>query len=112
MTDLPAYRAPRWLPGGHLQTVWPALLAPRARVALRRERWTTPDGDFIDVDRVDAPPGAAAPLVVLFHGLEGSAESPYACALMAAVAGRGWRGAVAHFRGCGGELNLAPRAYD
>ncbi len=111
MTDLPAYRAPRWLPGGHLQTVWPALLAPRARVALRRERWTTPDGDFIDVDRVDAPPGAAAPLVVLFHGLEGSAESPYACALMAAVAGRGWRGAVAHFRGCGGELNLAPRAY-
>jgi predicted alpha/beta-fold hydrolase len=111
VTDLPAYRAPRWLPGGHLQTVWPALIARRARVPMRRERWDTPDGDFIDVDRVVAPPGRPAPLIVMFHGLEGDSASPYASALMAAVAARGWRGAVPHFRGCSGELNRAPRAY-
>ena len=46
------YRAPWWLPGGHAQTVYAALAAPRPRVAYRRERWDTPDGDFIDLDWV------------------------------------------------------------
>lgn len=103
------YRAPLWLPGGHLQTIFPATCMRKPQVALRRERWATPDGDFIDVDFVDGEPGA--PLVVLFHGLEGSSHSHYARALMAAVARRGWSGAVPHFRGCSGELNLAPRFY-
>lgn len=51
------------------------------------------------------------PLLVVFHGLEGDSGSHYARALMAEAARRGWRGAVAHFRGCGGAINLAPRAY-
>ncbi len=106
------YRPPRWLPGPHAQTIWPAVLAPRPRVRYRRERWNTPDGDFIDVDfALGAPEDPALPLLVLFHGLEGSSASHYAAALMAEAMRRGWRGAVAHFRGCGGELNLAPRAY-
>lgn len=105
----PPYRAPWWLPGRHLQTVWPALVLRPQPPRYRRERWTTPDGDFIDVDLTDGP--ADAPLVVLFHGLEGSARSPYAATLMHEVAGRGWRGAVPHFRGCSGEPNTLPRAY-
>jgi predicted alpha/beta-fold hydrolase len=48
---------------------------------------------------------------VLFHGLEGSSASHYAQAFAAAAAQRGWRFAVPHFRGCSGEINLAPRAY-
>lgn len=103
------YSAPRWLPGGHLQTIYPALCIATPSVPLRRERWAAPDGDFIDVDFVDGKPGL--PLVVLFHGLEGSSGSHYARALMAAVAARGWSGAIPHFRGCSGELNLAPRFY-
>ena len=103
------YRAPAWLPGGHLQTIWPALCVARPPVAYRRERWEAPDGDFIDVDFTDGQPGQ--PLVVLFHGLEGSSDSHYARALMAAVASRGWSGAVPHFRGCSGQSNLAPRFY-
>jgi hypothetical protein len=51
------------------------------------------------------------PLVVLFHGLEGSSRSHYAVALMAAVRDAGWRGVVVHFRGCSGEPNRLPRAY-
>ena len=71
-----------------------------------------PDGDFWDLDWVDAPAGALnAPLVVLFHGLEGSSDSQYARALMAALTDLGWRGVIPHFRGCSGELNLLPRAY-
>ncbi len=105
------YRAPRWLPGGNLQTIWPALLAVRPPpVALQRERWTTPDGDFVDVDlRLGA--AAGAPALVLFHGLEGSSASLYAQGFAAAAAARGWAVALPHFRGCSGEPNLAPRAY-
>jgi predicted alpha/beta-fold hydrolase len=115
------YRAPRWLGGagafgGHAQTIWPALLSRRhdgaARPRWRRERWNTRDGDFVDVDWQDAQREApTTPLVVLFHGLEGSSASHYAEAFAAAAAARGWRCAVPHFRGCSGEPNRAPRAY-
>jgi len=103
-----AYRAPWWLPGGHLQTLYGALIG-RPRAAWKRERWDTPDGDFIDVDRLPGPDGA--PLVALFHGLEGGSGSHYAVALARELARRGWRGAVAHFRGCSGDPNRLPRAY-
>ena len=103
------YRAPSWLPGGHLQTLYPATCIAKPEVAYRRERWHSHDGDFIDVDFVDGQPGK--PLVVLFHGLEGSSHSHYARSLMAALKARGWSGAVPHFRGCSGEPNLAPRFY-
>jgi len=106
------YVAPAWLPGGHLQTIFPAVLVVRPRVDYRRERWTTPDDDFIDVDFVRPEPvEASAPVMVVFHGLEGSSGSHYARALMHACAGRGWRGLVAHFRGCSGEPNRLLRAY-
>ena len=108
------FRAPRWLPGGHAQTIWPALASRRVdgpALRWRRERWDTPDGDFIDVDFLAPAPTAAAPLLVLFHGLEGSSASHYAQAFADAARSRGWGFAVPHFRGCSGEVNLAPRAY-
>lgn len=113
------YEAPSWLPGGHAQTIWPALFARRTRgprPQYRRERWTAPDGDFVDVDFL-APDAADAegrepqPLLVLFHGLEGSSRSHYAEAFAEAARERGWGFAVPHFRGCSGEINRAPRAY-
>jgi predicted alpha/beta-fold hydrolase len=102
------YVAPVWLPGRHLQTVYPALL-PQSPLTYRRERWDAPDGDFVDLDWLDGRTGA--PLVVLFHGLEGSSRSHYAIALMRAVMERGWHGVVYHYRGCGGAPNRLPRAY-
>jgi len=109
-----SYRAPRWLPGAHAQTIWPALLAPRAPVRYRRERWETPDGDFIDLDHVAPEFSQSRPdraLLVLFHGLEGNSDSHYARALMADARHRGDEGVVVHFRGCSGEPNRLPRAY-
>lgn len=112
----PVYHPPAWLPGGHLQTIVPALLSrsrPRhvAAPAWRRQRWDTPDGDFIDVDWLDAPSAPKAPLLVLFHGLEGSSASHYVQAIATTCAMTGWRLAVPHFRGCSGQDNRAPRAY-
>jgi predicted alpha/beta-fold hydrolase len=107
----PPYRAPRWLAGGHAQTIWPYFLR-RPEVTLRRERVDTPDGDFWLFDWLDAPNAAAgAPLIVLFHGLEGSSASHYARALLARLAQRGMPGVVPHFRGCADEPNRLPRAY-
>ena len=108
------YTAPRWLPGGQAQTIWPALWARRYfghKPEYRRERWESPDGDFIDVDfSVHAVP-EDAPLLVLFHGLEGSSRSHYAEAFADWAAQHGVAFAVPHFRGCSGEINRAPRAY-
>lgn len=108
------YRAPWWLPGGNAQTLWAAVASRRhwgQAPQWQRERWETPDGDFVDVDhaRSDALPGA--PMLVLFHGLEGSSASQYAVAFADFAASVGWAMAVPHFRGCSGELNRAPRAY-
>jgi predicted alpha/beta-fold hydrolase len=108
------YRAPAWLPGGHAQTIFPLLIKADSP-PYRRERWETPDGDFIDLDWKDAPgvapQGRTRPLVALFHGLEGSSNSHYAISLMRALAALHWDGVVVHFRGCSGQANRLPRAY-
>ncbi len=169
------YVAPWWLPGGNLQTLWAALPSQRflgQQPVFRRERWATPDNDFVDVDWLEdmaptlftscnalplspgdgaglarggpalrpvaptlftafnalplspgdgaglarggpalRPPAGGQPLLVVFHGLEGSSASHYAEAFADVARERGWACAVPHFRGCSGELNLAPRAY-
>jgi len=104
---LTPYSSPWWLPGGHLQTIV-AALRPPARPALARERWDTPDGDFIDVDFCGPP---EARRVVFFHGLEGGSDSHYARAFAAAAAAAGWRVAIPHWRGCSGEPNRLARFY-
>lgn len=96
-----------------MQTIWSALCATSRRGKARpvaRERWATPDGDFLDVDRQT---GSARhrPLLVLFHGLEGSSSSHYAQAFADWAAVHDVNLCMPHFRGCSGELNWAPRAY-
>ena len=112
------YRAPGWLLGGHAQTIHAAKWVRSPNVAYWRERWETPDYDFIDLDWVDSGEQVLqldqqddTPLIVLFHGLEGSSDSHYARALMHAVNANEGRGVVVHFRGCSGEVNRLPRAY-
>jgi hypothetical protein len=102
------YIAPRWLPGGHAQTIYPALRPPPA-IAFERERWDTPDGDFIDLDWAGVRD--AQRVLVLFHGLEGSSKSHYVRTIVRQALDEGWRCVVPHFRGCSGELNRLPRAY-
>ena len=107
------YTPPAWLPGGHAQTIWSALYARRHTAPRRpqqRERWTTPDADFIDLDWQHASQ-PNRPLVVLFHGLEGSSDSHYAQAFADWAANHDLNFALPHFRGCSGELNTGPRAY-
>jgi uncharacterized protein len=102
-----AFHPAWWLPGAHLQTLWPSLARPRPRQALRRERVELSDGDFIDLA---VAPGAG-PAVVVIHGLEGGLDSHYAGSTVAALAAAGLRPVFMHLRGCSGEPNRLPRAY-
>jgi uncharacterized protein len=112
-TEPMQYKAPWWLPGGHAQTIWSALYARRRwgpGLPIARERWSTPDNDFIDVDRQQSN-HPSRPMVVLFHGLEGSSCSHYAQAFADWAAQQDLNFVLPHFRGCSGEINHAPRAY-
>jgi uncharacterized protein len=111
------YRAPVWLPGGHLQTIWGSRCSrthfiPAFEPQFERERWDTPDGDFIDVDFLSPHKTSASQTgLVMFHGLEGDSSSAYSQAFATLAQSRGWTLAIPHFRGCSGEINRAPRAY-
>ena len=85
----------------------------RSRPELRRETLELPDGDATAVDWLMAADGLpdSAPLLVILHGLEGSAGSSYARMLMEAALDRGWRSCVLHFRDCGDYRNRLPRRY-
>ena len=108
------YTSPWWLPGGNLQTMVAAKVGRRYgsfAPVYQRERWTTPDQDFIDLDWLDSSTVPGAPLMVLFHGLEGSSRSHYAESFADFARAEKMAYVVAHFRGCSGELNHGPRAY-
>jgi predicted alpha/beta-fold hydrolase len=81
----------------------------RGHVPLSRERVPTADGDFVDLDWLEGP--AAAPILLVLHGLEGSTRSHYVRGLFHHARARGWRGVALNFRSCSGELNRLPRFY-
>jgi uncharacterized protein len=104
-TYVPAW----WIPGAHLRTLWGKFFRRVEPVPTRRERWETADGDFLDLERLDARPGA--PRLLLLHGLEGTARSHYAQGTLAEARRRGWGADLLIFRSCGGELNRTRRFY-
>ncbi|MFT7622266.1 MAG: putative alpha/beta-fold hydrolase [Myxococcota bacterium] len=117
--DSPAeFKPARWLPGRHAHTIGARMLRPTLRnISFRRERLTTPDGDFLDLDFADVrgsewsghPP--EAPIALLLHGLEGSARAGYAQQIYRQLAAEGVRPVGLNFRSCSGEPNQTTRLY-
>lgn len=103
-----AFQPPRWLRGPHLQTLYPFGFRARPSIALRRERLELPDGDFVDLAHGGPADG---PLLLMFHGLEGSLRSHYALPWMRTFHQAGWRTLFMHFRNCSDEPNRLPRSY-
>ena len=97
-----------WLPGPHLQTLWPALLRRKKVLPIRNERLELADGDFLDLAHVGEGNG---PMILILHGLNGSINSHYVNGLLSAILQRGWRGVLMHFRGCSGIPNRLRRSY-
>jgi hypothetical protein len=107
------YRPAWWIPGAHAQTLWGRLAPSRQTVRTRVEQWETPDDDFLEVHRIDAPADAPidTPHVLLLHGLEGSVRSHYAQGLLTEMRRRGWSADLLIWRSCGSEPNRARRFY-
>ncbi len=103
------YKPAWWLPGPHLQTIWPSKTRRTVAIDLIRERLTLPDGDFLDLDWTTGNEGD--PLVLMLHGLEGSIHSHYAKGMLAALQKNGMRGLFMHFRSCSGEMNRNLPSY-
>lgn len=89
----------------HLQTMLPRLFRRQVKFTPYWQRLELPDGDFVDLAWSEDPAQAKhKPRLVVFHGLEGSLNSPYAHGLVEAAQKRGWLGVVMHFRGCSASL--------
>ena len=97
-----------WLNNPHLQTIYPSLLRKPPEPTIKRERLTTEDNDFIDIDFCGE---GNQPLVILLHGLTGSSQSGYIKGLQQALLEQGLRSAALNFRGCSGEYNDSSRCY-
>lgn len=110
MKRLETYRAAWWIRGAHLQTLWGKLTRRPPTASTRTIRLDTPDGDFLDLIRLDAP-SREAPRLLLLHGLEGTGRSHYVRGTLAEAARHGWGMDVLVFRSCGPESNRLPRSY-
>ncbi|AWL10610.1 Putative esterase [Saliniradius amylolyticus] len=101
---------PWWARNRHVQTIFPRFFQRRRQVALEWQNLDLPDNDFVELAWTPKPDDNA-PLVVCFHGLEGSAKSHYANDMLANLFEQGWQAVMMHFRGCGRQLNRTARAY-
>ena len=104
------FRPSPWARGPHAQTLWARALRAGDDPGMVRERWKTPDGDFLEVD-FGPDPGTDAPLALVLHGLEGSSRRKYVLGVCRELLRHGVRPVAMNFRGCGGTPNLLPRFY-
>ena len=98
------------LSNSHVQTLLPTLIRNKLKFGGIKQTLELEDGDFLDLVWTEKPVDNN-PVVIVFHGLEGSFESPYAKGIMLAIKKRGWSGLLMHFRGCSGQSNRLPRSY-
>ncbi len=93
---------------GHVQTIYPFVFRPCARLPYERQRLETSDGDFVDLDWSRA---GSDRLVLILHGLEGHSRSKYVLGMARAARFHGLDVLAMNHRSCGGELNRKPGMY-
>ncbi len=103
---IPPYERPWYLCNSHFETIWPSLFRRVEQPNYRRERITTNDDDFLDLDWLQSK---SKHLTIISHGLEGDSRRNYVVGMANALAVNGWDVLAWNFRGCGGEMNRQPR---
>ena len=103
-----SYKPPLFLSNGHLQTIYPTFLRKLDHAFYQRERITTPDDDFLDLDWSCKGNNR---LAILSHGLEGSSFRPYMVGMVLALNKCGWDALAWNYRSCSGEINRQLRFY-
>jgi predicted alpha/beta-fold hydrolase len=92
----------------HVQTIWPALIRKTPKVVTFRERLTTTDNDFLELDWLEQ---SERPLILLIHGLASSSKAKYMLGLQNAFQQRGYASVAMNLRGCGGQPNRKAKSY-
>jgi predicted alpha/beta-fold hydrolase len=102
------YQPPFLLKNGHLQTIYPSLFRKFDTSFYKRERISTPDDDFLDLDwsRI-----GSEKIAIISHGLEGNSQRSYVVGMVKALNQHGWDALAWNFRGCSGEINRQLRFY-
>ncbi len=95
----------------HIQTLFATYFRRQSRPKIQTEKFYLKDGDFVETVWQKRGLKDGNPIVVLFHGLAGSIDSPYIIGLMNALKSQNYASVLMHFRGCGEKENLLPRAY-
>lgn len=102
------YHPPLLYGNGHIQTIYPVIFRKTTQIPYTRERITTPDNDFLDLDW-SCINGKC--LAVISHGLEGNTTRNYVQGMVRAVNQGGWDALAWNYRGCSGEPNAQLRSY-
>ncbi len=102
------YLPPFFLFNSHLETIYPALLRRVSLNAYTRERISTPDDDFLDLDWLEQQSQKVA---IISHGLEGNSTRPYVKGMARALFSQGFDVVAWNFRGCSEEMNRQLRFY-
>lgn len=97
-----------YIKNGHFETIIPSLFGSIEGVNYNRERITTSDDDFLDLDRLK---GENDKIIVISHGLEGSSERFYVKSMAKYFFTKGWDVLAWNYRSCSGEMNKALRLY-
>lgn len=112
--QLEPFSPARGIANCHMQTLAGYYGRRSDGIIFHRWRLDTPDGDFLDLDFPEVAghlPDETAPLVLVMHGLEGSARSGYAYETYRQLAQLGIRSVGLNYRSCSGVINRTPRSY-
>ncbi len=102
------YTPPFLFGNGHVQTIFPVLFRRINSVSYQRERITTFDDDFLDLDWSVKNNNR---LAIVSHGLEGSTDRAYVKGMVKALNDNGWDALAWNYRSCSGEPNRTLRMY-
>ena len=103
-----SYKPPFLFNNGHIQSIYPTIFRKVKDVNYTRERFETPDNDFMDLDWSRIGSDKAA---ILLHGLEGHSNRSYMRGMANACNRHGFDAVAVNFRGCSGESNRLLRSY-
>ncbi|REG88278.1 YheT family hydrolase [Algoriphagus antarcticus] len=96
------YTRPKWLFNGHLETIYPSLFRKVSVPSPIKERISTTDGDFLDLDWYRQN---KSKLVIISHGLEGNSTRAYMLGMVNAFLKQDYDVLTWNFRSCSDEMN-------
>ena len=102
------YTPPFLLFSPHLETIYPAVARKVSIESYQRERISTPDDDFLDLDWLKK---ASKKLVIISHGLEGNSSRAYIKGMAKVFHSQGFNILAWNYRGCSEEMNRQVRFY-